>query len=592
MKRQRSVLTALVAGAALLLTACGSSDGAAGTSSSQATGQAPAASSDSSAGGDTSAGGETTEAGSGSVEATTGIVTANGTEPQNPLIPTNTNEVGGGRIIQNIFAGLSYYDAKGEPHNDVAESIDTTDSQTFTVKLKADQKFTNGEPVDAASFVDAWNYGANAKNAQLSSYFFDPIEGYADVNYCEEGAGPVDDKGKATCLPAPKAETMSGLVVVDATTFTIKLTSPQSDFPLRLGYSAFYPIPKSAYADLAAFGESPIGNGPYKLASPTAWQHNVQIDLVPNADYVGDRVPKNGGLTFKFYDGFESAYADLQSDNLDVLDTLPPAAFTTYETDIPGRGINQPAAIIQAIAIPARNPHFSGEEGNLRRQAISMAINRPEITDVIFSGTRTPASDFTSPVIAGWSDSIPGSEVLKFDAAKAKDLWAQADAISPWSGTFPISYNSDGSHKDWVDAVANSIKNTLGIEALGNPYATFAEVRTDITAKTIVGAFRSGWQADYPSPANFIGSQYKTGAGSNDSDYSNPDFDKLLDDAAASQSVDEANKIYAQAQELLFRDLPAIPLWYQNAVGGYSTLVSNVQFGWDSQPLYTEITKA
>ena len=44
-------------------------------------------------------------------------------------------------------------------------------------------------------------------------------------------------------------------------------------------------------------------------------------------------------------------------------------------------------------------------------------------------------------------------------------MWAPADAISPWDGTFTIGYNSDASHQAWVDAVANSIKNTLGIEA-------------------------------------------------------------------------------------------------------------------------------
>ena len=90
----------------------------------------------------------------------TGIVTANSSEPQNPLIPTNTNEVSGGKVLDLIFAGLVYYDAAGEAHNEVAESIETTDAQNYTIKLKADQKFTNGDPVTSKSFVDAWNYGA------------------------------------------------------------------------------------------------------------------------------------------------------------------------------------------------------------------------------------------------------------------------------------------------------------------------------------------------------------------------------------------------------------------------------------------------
>lgn len=49
-----------------------------------------------------------------------GVVVANGSEPQNPLIPTNTNETGGGKIVDLIYAGLVYYDADGAAQNDLA----------------------------------------------------------------------------------------------------------------------------------------------------------------------------------------------------------------------------------------------------------------------------------------------------------------------------------------------------------------------------------------------------------------------------------------------------------------------------------------
>ncbi|CAD6001876.1 ABC transporter substrate-binding protein [Agreia sp. COWG] len=497
------------------------------------------------------------------------IITANGSEPQNPLIPTNTNEVGGGKILDEIFAGLVYYDAKGAPVNDVADSIETTDAQNYTIKIKPGLKFTNGDPVDATSFVDAWQYGALLSNKQLSSYFFEDIEGFS-----YDGDSP-----------------LTGLKVVDDTTFTVALTSPKSDFPLRLGYSAFYPLPKSAFADMAAFGENPIGNGPYKLAGEGAWKHNEKIDLVVNPDYQGGRVPKNGGLSIVFYATQDAAYSDLQGGNLDVLDAVPDSAYQTFESDLGDRAVNQPAAVFQSFTIPSRLAHFGGEEGTLRRQAISMAINRDEITKVIFQGTRTPASDFTSPVIDGWSDSLKGADVLKFNADEAKKLWAEADAISPWSGTFQIAYNADGGHQGWVDAVANSLKTTLGIDASGAPSPTFAQVRTAITDRSIQTAFRTGWQADYPGLFNFLGPIYATGAGSNDGDYSNADFDALLKKGSSETDVDTANKDFQDAQEILLKDLPAIPLWYSNVTGGYGTEVSNVTFGWNSVPLYYEITK-
>ncbi|MCD2170276.1 MULTISPECIES: ABC transporter substrate-binding protein [Microbacterium] len=515
------------------------------------------------AGGDSDSG---SASGSGDASA---IIRTNGSEPQNPLIPTNTNEVGGGKILDSIFAGLVYYDADGAPVNDMAESIVTNDPQNLTVTLKKGQKFTDGTEVKADNFIKAWNYGAQLSNNQLNSYFFEDIVGFSYDADSE----------------------LTGLKKVDDYTFTIELSKPAADFALRLGYSAFFPLPDSAFADMAAFGENPIGNGPYKLASDSAWQHNVQIDLVKNEDYQGGRTVANGGLTVVFYASQDAAYADLLGGNVDVIDAIPPASQATFTSDLGDRAVNQPAAVFQSFTIPERLAHFSGEEGKLRRQALSMAINRDEITKTIFQGTRTPASDFTSPVINGWSDSLAGSDVLKYDEAKAKDLWAQADAISPWTGTFQIAYNADGGHQTWVDAVTNSIKNTLGIDASGAPYPTFKEARSAITDRSIQTAFRTGWQADYPGLYNFLGPLYATDASSNDGDYSNPQFDQLLSDGIAETDVDTQNQDFQKAQEILLQDLPAIPLWYSNVTGGFAEGVNNVKFGWNSVPLYYEITK-
>lgn len=497
------------------------------------------------------------------------IISTNGSEPQNPLIPTNTQETGGGKIVDSIFAGLVYYDEKGAPVNEVAKSIETTDNQTYTITINDGWTFSNGEKVTAESFTKAWEYGALFSNAQLNSYFFDAIEGF---DYEQDSD-------------------LTGLTVIDDLTFEVKLSSPQSDFPLRLGYSAFYPLPSVAYEDMEAYGENPIGNGPYMLAEEGTWEHNVGINLIKNPDYKGGRQPKNAGLEIKFYATLDAAYADLLADNVDVIDAIPDAALATFQEDLGDRAVNQPAAIFQSFTIPESLDHFSGKEGKLRRQALSMAINRDEITNVIFEDTRTPARDFTSPVIDGWSDSLKGVEVLDYNADEAKKLWAEADAISPWSGTFQIAYNGDGGHQGWVDAVTNSIKNTLDIDASGAPYPTFAELRTQVTDRTITTAFRTGWQADYPALANFLAPLYQTDAGANDGDYSNEKFDALIAQGNEAGTLDEANGYYQQAQEVLLQDLPAVPLWYSNVNGGFSTKVKNVVFGWNSVPLYYNITK-
>jgi oligopeptide transport system substrate-binding protein len=388
---------------------------------------------------------ETPEEGNGGA-ASTGIVTVQNNEPQNPLIPAVTNEVGGGLVLQNIFAQLVYYNPDGSMELESAESIESEDNQNWTITLKEGLKFSDGTDVTSDSFINAWQYAASDP-AFENQWWFANFAGYNDGG--AEGTDVVEES--------------LALEATDERTFTVELAAPQADFPVSLGYQVFSPLPESFYDDPEAFGEAPIGNGPYVLET---WEHDAVITLLPNESYDGPRKAQNGGLDLVSYGTQEAAYADLLSDNLDVIAQVPPSALATYKDDLGDRAVDQAAAIWQGLTIPERLAHFADdEEGDLRRQAISYAIDREEITSVIFEGTRTPAVDFTAPVIDGWSDTLKGSEVTKADETKAKELWAEADAISPWSGSFDIAYNADGGHQPWVDAVANQIKNTLGIES-------------------------------------------------------------------------------------------------------------------------------
>jgi oligopeptide transport system substrate-binding protein len=194
--------------------------------------------------------------------------------------------------------------------------------------------------------------------------------------------------------------------------------------------------------------------------------------------------------------------------------------------------------------------------------------------------------------LPGFDAAIPGSDALNFDPARAKQLWAQADAISPFSGDYPIAYNADGGHQEWVDAVANSIKNTLGINAFGAPQPTFAQIRTQITDRSIRTAFRAGWQGDYPSLLEFLEPLFVTGAGSNDVDYSNPQFDAALIRAEAAPSLPQAYVLTNEAQQNLLRDMPVVALWDYINAAGRSAAVHDVAITWNGLPAYEAIVKS
>ena len=82
----------------------------------------------------------------------------------------------------------------------------------------------------------------------------------------------------------------------------------------------------------------------------------------------------------------------------------------------------------------------------------------------------------------------------------------------------------------------------------------------------------------------------KTGASANYEEYTNPEFDKLLTEGLAAKSTDDANKKFTQAQEILFQDLPNLPLWYQARQAVWSQNVSNVDSGWNGVLQYCAIT--
>ena len=507
------------------------------------------------------------------------IITAYNSEPQNALIPGDTNETGGGKVGQLLFANLVRYDSKGDTKMEVAESIEPNkDATQYTVKLKDGWKFTDGTPVTAESFTKSWSYTANAKNAQKCSSFFSSIKGYDDLQ--KDGL-----KGD---------EQLVGLKVVDDKTFTIDLNAPDSVFPVKIGYLAFAPLPESFYKDPKAFGEKPVGNGMYKLDK---WDHNSQIVLTKNADYKGEEKPKNDGVTFKIYTSPDSAYADVQAGNLDVMDTVPAANTKTFEKDSSVEAYNKAGSVIQTFTMPAGMKHWetSTKEGQLRRQALSMAIDREQIVSKVLNGVGTPATDFTAPVIPGYSKDLKNAKYLKANPAEAKTLWAEAEAISKWDGTLTFAFNADGGAQPIYDAIVNQVKNNLGIKAATSPMPTFQEFRNAVSDRKIEGAFRTGWQPDYPSAENYLYQLYDSAAadghGANDGDYKNAEVDALLAKAASATNDDEQIDLYHQAEEILLEQLPAVPLYYSNADGVAAKGVKGFEMDWQNQPIYENMTK-
>jgi len=510
----------------------------------------------------------TSEAGSEAAEGSGGEFSVYIGEPES-LFPQNTNETNGAEVLNALFSGLVDYDVEtaqpmlaDESPRAMAESIESDDQQTWTITIVDGWTFHDGTPVTAQSYVDAWNFAAYGPNAQGNSYFFDNIEGSAELKCAEN---QLDAEGLCKPNAEPAAEEMSGLEVIDDTTFEVTLTAPFSQFPLTVGYTAFYPLPEVAIEDPDAYNEAPVGNGPFMMDGE--WQHNQQINVVRYPDYAGEPAQADA-VEFRIYAEPDTAYNDLLAGDLDILEDVPAAQIESARAEFGEAFLEGESSSFTYIGFPLYEDAF--EDANLRR-AFSMAIDREAITRTIRTDA-VPADAMVSPVVAGYREGACG-EACTFDPEMAQQLYDEAGG---YDGELTLWFNTGGDHEAWMEAVSNQLRENLGIESIRFRSLDFAEYLGLLDNEEVTGPFRLGWVMDYPSPQNYLEPIHASNGSSNNTGYSNEEFDELVAEGNAAGSIEEGLDAYARAEDVLIEDLPIIPMFFGRVAGAHSERVQGV----------------
>jgi oligopeptide transport system substrate-binding protein len=362
---------------------------------------------------------------------------------------------------------------------------------------------------------------------------------------------------------------MSGLKVVDDTTFTVTLSAPFSEFAAQLGYAAFFPLPAGFFADRKAFEAHPIGDGPFQFVSYTKGKDL----LVKRYDgYAGTPKPSIGGVDFRFYTDLDKAYADVLANKLDYLSFTPwsTALGGKIKKDLPaGRRAAYTYLGYQAIAFPVTDKQYADRRV---RQAISMAVDRVDLIKQVFDGGRTPADGLVAPNVQGHLADQCG-ELCTYQPEKAKQLFDSTG----FRGPIVLTSNIDSGNQQWMEVICGQIQKALDHECRFRPEPTLGEFRKKLDSGSIDAVFRSAWVADYPSIDNFLNPLFRTGGASNVFRYSNPQVDDLLARADAAPSKDEGEQLYQQAEKLVIQDMPVIPIWWQSATAAWATRVHNAQ---------------
>ncbi|MFF9346179.1 ABC transporter substrate-binding protein [Streptomyces sp. NPDC014734] len=501
------------------------------------------------------------------------------TEPVS-IDPVNAQESEGMLIARALFTQLYDVSTDGKLIPKLAESGTTEDGKTWTFKIKAGTKFTNGEAVDAESFIRGWTRVAAKASASDVSYHMAGIKGYDD-------------------LKSGKSDTFAGLSAPDANTLKVELTQVDSEFDKKTAHAAFSPVPKVAGAgDNKKYNDAPIGNGAFKMEG--SWQHNKSITIVRNDDYgltkakldkVEVKILNPANSSQLEYTGFQSGqfdFARMPTPQLSVAKAKYEPQGQWYSGEF--SGINYLVVFNQTK--PLNNPDA--------RKAISYAIDREAIAKSVFQGMQKPATAFLPPSFADVYQEGVCTSCAKQDKVKAKEL-AEKSGLKPGT-TINFGYNTGAGHEEWVQAIAAQLKDVLGLNVKldGKP---FKEALAAQQEKSANGLWRSAWTADYPTADNFLAPLLSTGGigedpstgkaqGDNRGRYSNKEFDKLLDQARAEKDATKRADLYKQAEKLAVdTEQGVIPLWQRTQYRLVNTKkFSNFKMDFFEDPALAEIT--
>lgn len=480
--------------------------------------------------------------------------------------PYNAQESEGLLVTRYLYTGLTKATPDGKVEPALATSWDTNDDcSQWTFHLKTGTKFHDGEPVTAQSFVDGWDREARKAAASEVSYHMDQIKGYSDVN-------------------TGKANHMAGVSAPDPATLKVELSEPSCEFYIRTSHTVFSPMPKKAPpAGNQAFADKPIGNGPFMMDGP--WQHDKGIKLKRFDGYTAGPKAYLDEVEITILAGDETA----QQKEVDGLKNgqfdwarIPPDDLKEMRAEYEPKHawISRKTFGIDYLVVKNDTPPLNSVDA---RKAISMAIDRNAIINGVFDGSKAPATAF---IPAGFKDSYqPGvCTACKFDPKEAKKL-ADKAGLKPGT-TVNFQFNTGGGHEQWTAAVKQQLEKNLGLK-INYSGVEFSDMLDNMAAPHASGLYRLSWGADYPTPGNFLQPIFSTSGigttdpnkpvlGDNNARYSNPEFDKLIEQAAATKDEKERANTYKKAEKIAIGDdLADIPMFERQQFRA----VDNQEFG-------------
>jgi peptide/nickel transport system substrate-binding protein/oligopeptide transport system substrate-binding protein len=427
------------------------------------------------------------------------------------LDPALSTDVPTGRAVGYIFDGLVRFTPDAQVVPGLAKAWEVSaDGNTYTFHLRSGVKFHDGRPFSARNVISTFQRVLDPKTKGGRGWPLYPIAGAEDFS---QG----------------KSKSITGLSAPNDSTVVIRLKEPFAIFPKLLAMPVAAIVPDSVPAN---FGEHPIGTGPWKFVE---WKHDDYLKFAKNTAY-WDTPPKADSLMARIVPEPSTAVAEFESGNVDVL-YVPEGETRNWEQTDEKKAMLETAPALRVFYIAINTTRGPLADARVR-QALNYATDAKGILEGIVSGRGNLAAGVIPPALGGDST----RKGYTRDVAKAKQLLAAAGHpngidIELWSSQTPP-----------FPRIAQTVQANLAeagvrVKLVQRDASSMREAaragQTDMALKD--------WFADYPDAENFLYPLLHSanrGPGGNVSFYSNPQYDKLVDQARREQDEAKRNALY------------------------------------------------
>ena len=461
--------------------------------------------------------------------------------------PALSTDISAARVQGACLEGLVRLGKKsGEIIPGAAESWKVSeDGKKWLFNLRKDAKWSNGESVTANDFVFGFKRVLEPATAAQYSYLLYYIKNAENYN-----KGIIKDFNKV------------GAKAVDDNTLELSLEKPCPFFLQLISNAIYSPLNEKFYSkankQFALEADKILYNGPWIL---TEWIHGGKFVFKKNPYYWNKEYPNVSDMTFLLIPDQNTSANMFRSGDLDMTeisgDQLP--QFKNSDE------VHTVASGVYYLQMNTENKFFKNEK---IRQAISMAINRDVLSEFIRKDGSTGAYAYVPPGTAGNEGQTFreefGSTFLKYNVKKAKELLKDGLKEINFTGTMKATLLIDQTDDRRRDAqfIQEELHKNLGIDVTLEPNTFQSRLQKSLTRN--YDFVYGGWLPDYNDPLTYIELWYSTG-GNNHSGWANSEFDKLVDTASSSNDNNARMNAMAEAEQIMLKELPVIPLYYSPA---------------------------